>query len=514
MNWLQNLKAHFARDLLASVVVFLVALPLCMGIAIASGVPPAKGLITGIIGGVIVGMFSGSPLQVSGPAAGLAVIVFELVRDHGISALGPVLLAAGLLQVLAGVLRLGQWFRAMSPSVIYGMLSGIGVVIAAAQFHVMVDDKPHANGLENLMSIPAAIFQGIFPIDGSKHERAALIGIVTIAVLISWEKLRPKKLRFIPGALLGVLTGTAIAQLMQWPVNYVNVPANLLTSLEWPAFARLGESSLLLSAVAVAFVASAETLLSAAAVDRMQTRVRTDYDRELLAQGIGNSLCGLVGGLPMTGVIVRSSANVQAGAESRMSTILHGAWLLAVVALAPALLRLIPVCSLAGILVYTGYKLADPKSVRRLSQFGLVPVLIYAATVITIVATDLLTGVLVGVGLSLVKLIYQATHLRIRVSSSAEPDWDMELRGIASFVRLPQLAAAFEKLPPNAVVWLDAEHLYYVDHSCMDLLRSWSTRLEENGGRLEAPWRILERRYRIPGARQPVLSAQLRESER
>jgi MFS superfamily sulfate permease-like transporter len=160
---LANLKETLPKDLLASVVVFLVALPLCMGIAIASGMPPAAGLVTGIIGGIIVGFFAGSPLQVSGPAAGLAVIVWEIVRDHGVSALGPILMIAGLLQVAAGFAKVGQWFRAISPAVVYGMLAGIGILIFASQFHAMVDDKPRGNGLENLLSIPGAIMKGIFP---------------------------------------------------------------------------------------------------------------------------------------------------------------------------------------------------------------------------------------------------------------------------------------------------------------------------------------------------------------
>lgn len=512
MNWVHTIRSTLSRDLLSSIVVFLVALPLCMGIAIASGAPPAKGLITGIIGGLVVGFLSGSPLQVSGPAAGLAVIVFELIRDHGLSALGPVLIIVGLLQMAAGVLRLGQWFRAMSPAVIYGMLAGIGVLIATAQFHVMVDDKPRATGLENLLSIPAAIFQGVFPIDGSKHERAALLGLLTIMVLILWEKLRPARLRFVPGALLGVVTATVLAQVLQWPVRFVDVPANLIGTIELPSLSRLLDANIWLTAAAVAFIASAETLLSAAAVDQMQTRVRTDYDRELLAQGVGNSLCGLVGALPMTGVIVRSSANVQAGAMTRLSTILHGTWILAFIALLPGILRLVPVCSLAGILVFTGYKLADPKAFRRLAKYGKMPLVIYCATIVTIVATDLLTGVLVGVGLSLAKLVYKATHLRVRVQPGEARAVYMELRGTATFVRLPQLTAAFERLPLDSIVHIDAEHLYYIDHACLDLLYSWDKRLRETGGSIEAPWRILERRYHLPGARPPSLVRAVRGS--
>src|SRR6266478_461296 len=184
-----NFKTSFVPDLSASLVVFLVALPLCMGIAMASGLPPASGLVTGIIGGVIVGFLAGAPLQVSGPAAGLAVIVFELVHDHGMLALGPVLMIAGAIQLVAGLLKTGRWFRAISPEVIHGMLAGIGVLIVIQQFHVVLDRSPEHSGLANIKAMWGAVF-GLFPLDGSSDEPAAMLGLVTIAVMMLWEKFR------------------------------------------------------------------------------------------------------------------------------------------------------------------------------------------------------------------------------------------------------------------------------------------------------------------------------------
>jgi len=204
-----QLKAVLPRELLASVVVFLVALPLCMGIAIASGMPPAKGLITGIIGGLVVGWLAGSPLQVSGPAAGLAVLVFELVRQHGMAMLGPILLLAGFLQLVAGRLRLGCWFRVTAPAVVYGMLAGIGVLIVLSQVHVMLDGVPKPSGLDNLAGFPAALIQAIPTLGGGLGWQAGLLGLSTILVMWLWDKFRPQKLRFVPGALLGV--GLAIS---------------------------------------------------------------------------------------------------------------------------------------------------------------------------------------------------------------------------------------------------------------------------------------------------------------
>ncbi|MET0270336.1 MAG: SulP family inorganic anion transporter, partial [Sphingomonas sp.] len=333
-------RATIARDLTASIVVFLVAMPLCMGIAIASGVPPEKGLITGIIGGLVVGALAGSPLQVSGPAAGLAVIVFEIVRDQGLSALGPILVLAGIIQVAAGVFRLGGWFRAISPAVVHGMLAGIGVLIVVGQFHVLFDARPLANGLQNLAAMPARVFG--LSLDVQATELALLVGVTTIAAMLGWEKARPPSLRLVPGALVGVLAGTLLAWAFGLGVARVAVPGNIFAGIDLPGpdyLSRLLDPAILTTAIAIAFIASAETLLSAAAVDRMHDGVRTDYDKELRAQGIGNLLCGFAGALPMTGVIVRSSANVQAGAVTRASAMLHGARILGFIVLLPWLLR-------------------------------------------------------------------------------------------------------------------------------------------------------------------------------
>jgi xanthine/uracil/vitamin C permease (AzgA family) len=332
-------------DALASVVVFLVALPLCMGVAIASGAPPAAGLITGVVGGLVVGTLAGSPLQVSGPAAGLSVIVWELLREHGAAGLGVIVLLAGLMQLAAGAMRLGQWFRAVSPAVIHGMLAGIGVLIAASQFHVMVDDGPKGSGIDNLLSIPAAVLRGIAPPSGTAHHIAATIGLATIAWTVLWARVAPRRLRAIPAPLVAVAAATAIAAALALPVRYVDVPENLWDAVRLPTADALRSAvsvSVMGAAAALAAVASAETLLCAAAVDQKHTGPRTDYDRELVAQGVGNAVCGVLGALPLTGVIVRSSANVDAGARTRLSAVLHGAWILAFVVLLPGVLERIP----------------------------------------------------------------------------------------------------------------------------------------------------------------------------
>jgi MFS superfamily sulfate permease-like transporter len=499
------------NDLVASLVVFLVALPLCMGIAIASGVPPALGLITGIVGGLVVGSISGSPLQVSGPAAGLAVLVFEFVRGHGIEMLGPVLFLAGAIQLIAGLSKLGQWFRAMTPDVIFGMLAGIGILIFAAQFHVMLDDQPKANGLMNLISIPTAIWGGIFPINGSKHELAALVGLGTIVCLLLWEKFRPAKLKVIPGALVGVVVATATTQLFQLPLNFVDIPDRIVNAVTLPGWDNLSavlQGPLLLTALAIAFIASAETLLSAAAVDQMHAGPRTNFDRELMAQGVGNTLCGFLGALPMTGVIVRSAANVNAGAKTRLSAMLHGAWLLVFVFLAPGVLRLVPISALAAILVYTGFKLVNLQHMRTLARYGRIPLLVYAGTVITIVSTDLLTGVLVGIGLSLVKLIYKMTHLRIDVDKDQSGRrMDVGLDGAATFLSMPRLASLLDGVPPGTEVHIRVDKLTYIDHACIEMLNGWRCRGETVGSKLVVEWETLIHRYQRTPATEEQMNA-------
>ena len=494
----QLTSAVIGRDFLASIVVFLVALPLCMGIAIASGAPPALGLITGIVGGLVVGVLAGSPLQVSGPAAGMAVLVYQLVQDHGLIMLGVVGLIAGGLQLLAGVLRLGQWFRAISPSVIHGMLAGIGVLIFASQLHVMLDDAPRASGLLNIAAIPEA-FMKVFPADGSVHHLAAMAGIVTILTIVLWNQFKPKALSLIPGPLLGVITGTIFAIAFALPITLVELPATLTSGLNIPtgeALAGFADPDILTLGLVFAFVASAETLLCATAVDKMHIGARTDYDKELRAQGIGNMICGGLGALPMTGVIVRSSANVDAGATTRISAILHGAWLLLAVAAFPFILNEIPTSVLAAILVYTGYKLVNVAQIRKIAEFGKQELAIYFATLVGVVAIDLLTGVIVGFVLATLKLVYTFSHLDIRREHDVETNRiDLWLTGSATFFSIPQLGKALESSPFGSEVHIHVEKLEYIDHACLEMLSSWEKLHQSTGGTLIVEWNELVERY-------------------
>ncbi len=496
------------KDFMASLVVFLVALPLCMGIAIASGVPPIYGLISGIVGGLVVGFFTGSPLQVSGPAAGLTVLVWDIIQRFGLESLGFIVLMAGIIQIVAGQLKLGQWFRAISPAVIQGMLSGIGVLIFASQFHVMVDDKPRGDGLENLLSIPEAVMKGLFPMEGTAHHLAAAIGVLTILAIIFWQVGAPRKLRAIPAPLVAVFLASVVANVLRLPIEFITVPADILGSLTWPpAVLAMPElwvnMSIWGTVLAIALVASAESLLCATAVDQLHQGPRTQYDRELRAQGIGNAFCGLLGVLPITGVIVRSSANVQSGAVSNRSAILHGLWLLLFVAVLPFALSWIPIASLAALLVYTGYKLMNFRIIPKLAEHGKAEVAIFTATVIMIVATDLLTGILVGLGLALVKSLVVLSHLEIvRTDDPESQRTDLHLRGSAIFIRLPMLAATLESLPCDREIHIHLDALQYVDHACLELLMNWEKQHRSQGGELVMDSAVLQTRC-SPGLSPP-----------
>lgn len=508
-------------DFASSVVVFLVAIPLCLGIAVASGVPVAMGLVSGIVGGIVVGLLAGSPLQVSGPAAGLAVIVFGFVDRYGLAALGPVLVAAGALQILAGFFRIGSWFRAISPAVVHGMLAGIGILIVLGQIHVLMGSKPAAGGIDNVAAMDesvAALFNHAEPVANAATQAAAavpasptaadtdalpvwmadifttealalMIGVASLLAMIGWEKLRPARLRLVPGALVGVGFGTLLAVVFNLPIARVQLPASLLDGISVPAaadFLRLTEPGIFVTVLVIAIIASAETLLSAAAVDRMHDGVRTRFNRELFAQGVGNGICGMLGALPITGVIVRSSANVQAGAKTRASAVMHGVWVLALVALLPQLLGVVPLTALAAVLLVTGCRLVSLHHVRHLFEHhGWVPVGIWLATVAMIVTQDLLIGVGIGLALSIMEI---APHLRrrLRIESREENGAiALTLDGAATCKDLPALLDTLESLPSNRNVQLVGRDLHFVDHTSAETISDWVKREARAGRKME-----------------------------
>lgn len=495
----RSFAADLNKDFLSSVVVFIVALPLCMGIAIASGVDPAKGIITGIVGGLVVSAIGGSPLQVSGPAAGLAVLVLELIKEHGIEKLAIILFFAGVIQVVAGVCRFAPWFRAVPPAVIHGMLSGIGLLILAAQFHVMVDDTPKGSGINNLMSMPMAAYKGLnwaISADAdTTHHLAAAIGVLTIVLLALWQRFARGPLKILPGALVAILISTAVACIFHLPVHYVNIPNNIFAAISPPKpqdFALMLNWEIFFDALAIAFIAAAETLLTCSALDKMHSGARTNYDRELVGQGIGNAICGLLGTLPMTGVMVRSGVNVNAGARTRKSAWMHGLWMLIFVVVFPRLLAYIPTSSLAALLVFTGYKMINWKIFKEIKEYGRLEAAIYVTTIILIVCVDLLTGVIAGVLLSILKLLYIFSHLEIKVTEYPERNrTDVSLKGAATFLSLPKIAETIESVNPTTELHVHLEDVEYIDHACLDTMMGWDKVHRSTGGTLVMNWGTL-----------------------
>lgn len=455
----------FRADLGASVVVALVALPLCVGVSVASGVPAELGIVTGVVGGLVTGWFRGSSLQVSGPAAGLTVLVYEAVSTYGLPALGVLVLAAGLLQLGMGVLRLGPWFRAISVAVVHGMLAGIGLVLIAGQLYALGGVEAPGRTLAKLGRMHEL---------GAQADWAAVaLGAGTIAVLVAWRRV-PPRLRLVPGALVGVGAATLAAVLLGLPVERVRVTGVLeaVSPPDWADFGVLASVGAVGSVIALSLIASAETLFSAAAVDRMHDGPRTEYDRELIAQGVGNTVCGLLGALPMTAVIVRSAANVEAGARTRNSRILHGAWLLLFAVAFPQVLEVVPLAALAGVLLHAGWKLLPARAVAALWRTHRGEAVVLVATAASIVATSLFEGVLVGLGLAVAKAAWETSHVHIEEVWEGE-ELCVRVVGNASFLKLPKLLDSLEAVPREAAVRLDLSGLRHMDHACLTALEGW-----------------------------------------
>ncbi|MFF5657099.1 SulP family inorganic anion transporter [[Kitasatospora] papulosa] len=470
---------YLRQDFAASLVVFLVALPLCVGVAVASGVPAELGLVTGIVGGTVTGLMRGSSLQVSGPAAGLTVLVFEAVQSFGLPALGVIVLTTGLLQVGMGALRLGRWFRAISISVVEGMLAGIGLVLIAGQLYAAAGVDAPVSGTGKVTGIPGLLVDAV---SSPAALTSLALGACTIALVVGWSRM-PKRVRAVPGALAAVVLATLATLAFDLPVETVRVQG-LLDAVQVPAlseFGGLATLSLLGTVAAFTLIASAESLFSAAAVDRLHDGPRTQYDKELMAQGTGNTVCGILGALPMTAVIVRSSANVQAGARTRASRVLHGVWLLLFAALLPSALALIPLPALAGILIHAGWKLIPLRSLVPLWREHRGEALILVVTAVAIVTINMFEGVLIGLALSVAKAAWDASHIKLEVVDSSPDGVRARLSGNATFLRLPKILDSLEALPDDRPVSLDLSGLHHLDHACRTALENWAERHSSSG---------------------------------
>ena len=461
----------FRRDLPASVVVFLIAVPLSLGIAAASGAPLMAGLIAAVVGGIVAGALSGAPLQVSGPAAGLTVIVAGVVADFGWAGTAAVVALAGLVQIALGAARLGRAALTLSPAVVHGMLAGIGVVIALSQLHVVLGGEPQSSGPANLRDLPAQI--------SGSHTPSLLIGLLAVGIMLIWPRLVRTSL--LPAALIAVVVATLTASFAGLDVARVDLPDEPLAAIVLPSWPDAPATSIAVAVVTVALVASIESLLSAVAVDKMHDGPRARFNKELVAQGAANSVSGLLGGLPVTGVIVRSSANVAAGARTRASAILHGFWLAAFVLLGAALMERIPLAALAAVLVVVGLRLVDLGQIREYVRHRELPT--YLVTALGVIALDLLTGVALGMAVAALSMLWRVARCDIRSAETAPGHWLVNISGTACFVSSARLARELSKLPEGRSVEVEL-HLDYLDHGAFETIRDWREAYERAGGRV------------------------------
>jgi carbonic anhydrase len=481
VNFFRSLKV----DIPASLVVFLIALPLSLGIALASGAPIKAGLIAAVVGGIVVGVFGGAPLQVSGPAAGLTVMVFGFIQKFGFQATCTITILAGLMQVILGFLGVGQLTLAISPSVIEAMLAGIGVLIVLGQTYVLLGAAPKGSALLNLAGLPHAFMD--------RNNQALVLGLLTLGILWSWNRFVGKKIKFVPGSLVAVIVGTTVAYVFSMDVPKVNISANLFDSINLPHLSMGELSGIVLSAIALTIVASAESLLCAVATDKLHAGTRANLNRELFGQGVANALSGLLGGLPVTGVIVRSSANINAGAVSKGSAILHGIWLLLFATFMANYLSYIPLAVLAGLLIFTGINLVKLQEIKHLMKFN--EALVYFVTLAGVVFINLLWGIGIGFGLTVLMLIIKMSQFDMNVEDH-ETSIQVTVTGSLTFLGVPSLIRQLDALPKNRILdlVLDIDHL---DHASLEALRSWKEGYEKSGGQvkkeqLEKLWKNLD----------------------
>jgi len=505
MNPKKNLFANLKSDLPSGLVVFLVALPLCLGIALASGAPFFSGIISGIVGGIVIGALSNSPLSVSGPAAGLAALVMGAlvsIGDYSLFLCG--VLIAGILQILLGLAKLGGIANYIPSSVIKGMLTSIGILIIAKQIpHAFGYDKDEKGNITELFPYGQEDMHELLQPLQHIEVGVFLICLLSIIIMVLWEKpFIKKRIKFIPGALVAVIvsviineiwirTGSVLAvqneHLVQ--IRVAKSAGEFFSFFTLPDFNGFLNSSVIVYGVIIALIASLETLLSIEAIDNLDPQRRvTNTNRELFAQGVGNTVAGLVGGLPVTSVIVRSSANVNSGAQSKLSTIIHGTLLLVSIILIPALLNMIPLSSLAAILLITGYKLAKPSVFKNFWSAGKYQFVPFIVTVVVIIAVDLfkaipvlsgkglLVGVLSGIVAAIGAILYGNLKNSYFFHKEKHHEGDtirMRLSEEVSFLNKAAIRQTLDHMPENSTVVIDASGTSYIDFDVLELIKEF-----------------------------------------
>lgn len=493
---------NFKYDLPASVVVFLVAIPLCLGIALASEAPPLSGIIAGIIGGIVVGSFSGSALGVSGPAAGLALIVATAIGDlGGFEALLVATILAGILQIIMGFLKFGTIAYYFPSSVIHGMLAGIGILIFLKQIpHAFGDDRDPEGDEEFFQMDGENTFSEMFRITEYISPGVLIITCVSLAILILWQMNFIKKIKItalLSGPLVAVIAGIVLNNVfMSYPDltvsadHLVNLPVaksagDFLSNFTTPDFGILSNPQVYITAFVIAIVASMETLLCVEASDKLDVYKRiTPPNRELKAQGVGNIVSGLIGGLPITQVIVRSSANQQAGGRTKASAVFHGVFILISILFIPKVLNMIPYGTLAAILMVVGYKLAKPALFKKMYNEGLRQFIPFVITIIGIILTDLLIGIALGLVVAIIIILSNNLRVPYKITtrgSGKDQVTVVTLSEDVTFLNKASVMTLLNQIPDDSILEIDASQSQFIHHDIIEIIDDFKINAEGRG---------------------------------
>lgn len=481
-------------DLQSSLVVFLVALPLCLGIALASNAPMMSGLYAGIIGGIVVGFVSSSSLSVSGPAAGLTVIVASAITTLGsFEAFTVAVVLSGIIQILFSLAKGGSIGEYFPNSVVKGMLAAIGILLILKQIpHAVGYDTDFMGDEEFFQATGGNTFSQIIMALRSLHPGAVVITILSMGIMLFWEKASARKIQFfrlIPGALIAVLAAVFLNMGFEsFAIDFVIKGSHLvslpkvdgligfISNVKFPVWSHLGNMQIYVVAFTIAIVGSLESLLSVDAIDKIDPNSRaTDKNRELLAQGIGNTLCGFVGGLPITAVIVRSSANLNAGAQSKLSAIMHGVWLLLCVVFIPGLLNRIPLAALAAILLLVGYKLTKPELLKSMYARGRNQFIPFIVTIVAILLTNLLMGILIGIAVGFYFVVRSNMHKSI-VMVREDEFFLIKFYKDSSFLHKAELLKLLGVIPGGSSVVIDGSQSVFIDNDIQDIIEEFMKR--------------------------------------
>ncbi|WP_053404951.1 SulP family inorganic anion transporter [Persicobacter sp. CCB-QB2] len=500
-----SLSESWPSDLLAGLVVFLVALPLCLGIALASGAPMFSGIIAGVVGGLVVAAISNSALGVSGPAAGLVVIVSGAILDLGFEVFLLAVMISGIIQIIVGYLRAGIIAAFFPTSVIKGMLAGIGIIIILKQIqHALGYDRSFEGELSFIQSSGDNTFQEIFFAFQYYSPGAVLISALSIFLLVMWDTGWVKSikwLRMIPAPLLVVILGIALNEIFlqffpNWAISNANgnthlvsLPeitslAELKSLLVFPDFSAIGQKEVYVVAITLAIVGSLESLLSLEATDKLDPEQRiSSKNLELIAQGWGNICSGLIGGLPVTQVIVRSSTNIVSGGKTKLAAMFHGLFMLIFVMLIPAFLNKIPLASLSAILIMVGYKLASPALFKELYQKGRRQFIPFMLTVLGLVFTDMLMGIAIGMSLALFYILLNNYHTPAFLKKEKTPEGEITQLRLAqdvSFLNRASIALMLEEITEGSKVWIDGTDCRFIDEDVLEEIEKFADHAPKN----------------------------------